>query len=148
MAVLAVPSKGTIVQYQSTASPQAFTTITHQGSITGLGLTVKVEDVTSQDSGSPWRDFVPTLLDPGAISFDMFFQPALAAHKAVLALFTGRGLTTPGEPIPFKLTFSDQALTIWLFSGFITDFKQTATVDGVLKAAVTIRATGQPTFPA
>src|SRR6266436_85824 len=131
--VLAVPSKGTIVQYQSNPSPLVFTTITHQGSITGLGLAVKMEDVTSQDSTKPWRDFVPTLLDAGAISFDMFFQPADAGHKAILKLFTDRGLGgVAGAPIPFKLIFSDEGLTTWPFDGFIQDFKQSATVDGVL----------------
>ncbi len=147
--VLAVPSKGTQVYYGSSASPPAYTVIARQASITGLGLSVKVEDVTAQDSGTPWRQYVPTLLDGGDVSFDMFFLPSDAGQKAVLTLFTDRGLNgTPGLPIPFKIVFSDAALTVWTFDGFVTGFKMTATVDGVLKAAVVIKCTGEPSFPA
>lgn len=147
--VLAVPSKGTQVFYGDTSSPPNYTVIARQASITGLGLSVKTEDVTAQDSGTPWRQYVPTLLDGGDISFDMFFLPSDTGQKAVLKLFTDRGLnSTPGLPIPFKVVFSDAALTVWLFNGFVTGFKMTATVDGVLKAAVVIKCTGEPTFPA
>jgi hypothetical protein len=146
--LLAVPSKGTQIFYGSTSSPPIYTLISRQGSITGPGMTVKTQDVTAQDSGSPWRQYVPTLLDGGNITFKMFFIPGDVGQNAFLALFTGRGLNnTPGLPIPFKLLFADPDGTIWTFNGFVTTFKITATVDGVTEADSTIIVTGAPTFP-
>ena len=124
--LLAVPSKGTQLYYGNfpATSPQTYTVISRQGSLTGLGLSVKTEDVTAQDSGTPWRQYVPTLLDGGNLSFDMFFIPGDVGQNAVLALFTGRGWNnTPGLPIPFKLVFSDPDATVWTYNGFVTSFK-------------------------
>jgi len=146
--VLAVPSKGTQLFYGDTSSPPVYTVISRQGSLTGLEMAGKEEDVTAQDSGTPWRDWIITLLDAGHIALDMFFLPADTSQKAVLLLFTQRGLNnTPGLPIPFKLLFSDVAGTVWTFNGFIATFKISATVDGVIKAAMSVRGTGEPTFP-
>lgn len=146
--LLAVPSKGTQLFYGNAESPPVYTVISRQGSLTGLGLSVKTEDVTAQDSGTPWRQYVPTLLDGGNVAFDVFFLPSDPGQNDVLALFTGRGLNnTPGLPIPFKILFSDPDATIWTFDGFVTGFKMSATVDGVLKAAITTMCTGAPTFP-
>lgn len=147
--VLAVPSKGTQLFYGDNSSPPVYTVISRQGSLTGLGLSVKLEDVTAQDSGTPWRQYVPTLLDGGDVAFDIFFLPDDAGQKAVLKLFTDRGLNaTPGLPIPFKILFSNAAGTIWTFDGFVSAFKMSATVDGVLKAALMTKCTGEPVFPA
>jgi hypothetical protein len=147
--IIAVPSKGCILQYSPTSSPIAYVTIAHQGTLTGLSMSVKIDDVTQQDSGAPYRDFVPTLIDPGTIAFDLFFQPGTTTHKAVLKLFTDRGAdSTPGSLIPFNLIFSDAALTTWTFNGFIADFKTSLPVDGVIKVAMTVRASGKVTFPA
>ena len=146
--LLAVPSKGTQVFYGSAASPPVYTVISRQGSITGLGLTVKTVDVTAQDSGTPWRQYIVTLLDGGNVQFKMFFIPGDVGQNAYLALFTGRGLNnTPGLPIPFKLLFADPDATVWTFNGFVTAFKITATVDGVTEADTTVMCTGEPTFP-
>lgn len=146
--VLAVPSKGTQLYYGNTASPPVYTVISRQGSLNGPDMSAKEEDVTAQDSGTPWRQYVITLLDAGHISLDVFFLPNDTAQKAVLALFVNRGLNnTPGLPIPFKLVFSDADATVWTMDGFINAFKVSATVDGVLKASMSIRTTGEPTFP-
>src|SRR6266850_2581993 len=146
--LIAIPSKGCIVRFSSTQSPIAYQTVTHQGTITGLNMSAKMEDVTQQDSGFPFRDFVPTLIDPGSAAFLVFFQPALAAHKLLLKLFTDRGAdSTAGAPIPTEIVFSDTALTTWTFNAFIQDMKFDESVDGVIKANMTLKATGNVTFP-
>lgn len=147
--IIAVPSKGCIIRISPTQSPIAYQTVAHQGTITGLNMSTKMEDVTQQDSGYPFRDFVPTLIDPGSASFTIFLQPATAGHKLLLTLFTNRGAdATPGAPIPTEIVFSDVALTTWTFNSFIQDFKCDEPVDGVIKAQITFKATGQVTFPA
>ncbi len=147
--VIAVPSKGCIIQLSPTQSPIAYQTVSHQGTITGLGMSVKMEDVSQQDSGHPFRDFVPTLIDPGSAAFVIFLQPASASHKLLLKLFTDRGADgVAGAPIPTQIVFSDVALTTWPFNSFIQDFKCDEPVDGVIKANLTFKATGPVTFPA
>jgi hypothetical protein len=102
-------------------------------------------DVTNHSQGFPWVQKVPVLLDSGDMSFDLYFIPNDSGHKALLALFTGRGLGSPGTPIPFQLVFPDNVT--WLFQGFIAKMNFTEPVNNVVKAAVTITTTGQPTFP-
>ena len=147
--VIAVPSKGCIVQFSPSQSPIVYQTVAHQGTITGLNMSVKLEDVSQQDSGHPFRDFVPTLIDPGAAAFLIYLQPASAGHKLILKMFTDRGAdSTPGAPIPMQIVFSDAALTTWSFNGFVQDFKCDESVDGVIKANLTLKATGVVTLPA
>lgn len=146
---LALPAIGTLLEYGSGGSPETWTLITNDSSITGLGLSVNMVDVTNHSQGNPWRNKVPTLLDSGDISFEMFFIPSDSGHKALLALYTGRGLASgAGTPIPFRQTFPDTAATKWYFQGFISKLNFTEPVDNVVKAMVTITTTGAPTFPA
>lgn len=143
---LAIPAIGTLLKYGNGMSPQTYTLITNDASITGLGLSVNMVDVTNHSQGFPWVQMVPVLLNSGDMSFDMYFIPGDAGHKAILALFTARGLGTAGTPIPFQLTYPDA--TIWLFQGFISKMNFSEPTNNVIKAAVTITTTGQPTFPA
>lgn len=145
---LALPAIGTLLAYGDGNSPEVYTLITNDSSITGLGLSVNMVDVTNHSQGNPWRNKVPTLLDSGDISFDMFFIPNDAGHKALLLLFTNRGLATAGTPIPFRQTFPDTAATKWYFQGFISKMSFSEAVDNVVKASVTITTTGIPVFPA
>lgn len=145
---LALGAIGTQVFYGDGASPEAWTLITNASSYTGPTMSGNVVDVTNNNTTNPWRRKVVTLLDPGEIPFDMYFIPSDTGQKAILSLFTTRGLGSAQTPIPFKVTFADVAATTWLFSGFISKFSISAAVDNVVKAAVVITCEGQPTFPA
>lgn len=146
--VLATPAIGTLIEYGDGSSPETWTLITRDSSITGIGLSVTMVDVTNHSQGNPWRNKVPTLIDPGTIAFDMFFIADDAGHRAFLALLPARGSTSPGVPIPFRQTFPDATGTKWYFGGFVSDFKISAGVADVIKASVTITVTGEVTFPA
>ena len=138
---------GTAVWYGDGASPETWTQITNQSSLTGLTMSGAVVDVTNNNTTAPWRKKVVTLLDPGDISFDMYFIASDVGHKAILALFTTRGLLTAQTPIPFRIVFADAAATTWYVSGFVSKFSMLAAVADVVKAQVVITMTGAPTFP-
>lgn len=144
---LALGAIGTAIYYGNGMSPQTYTQFTNAASYTGPGMTSTVVDVTNNNTTAPWRQKVVTLLDPGTLTFDMYFIPSDTGHKAILALYTTRGLNTAQNPIPLKVVFADVAQTSWLFSGFISKFSIVAGVADVVKAQVEIVMTGAPTFP-
>jgi predicted secreted protein len=146
---LGLPAIGSALYYGDGASPEAWQIIGNRSSITGLSTAATVIDVTNNNTvGAAWRNKIPTLLDAGTMSFDLFFIPSDAGHKALIQLFVGRGLAgVQGVPIPFKYVFPDSGNTTWYFQGFVTKLNQSAAVDNVIKVMVDIQATGAITFP-
>lgn len=143
---IAVAAINTYLQLGDGMSPEGYTTLANVASITGPGLAANVVDVTSHSNANPWRQKITTLLDPGDVSFDLYFVPNDTGHKALLALFTSR---SGGVASPFALSFPTTASrTVWTFNGWVSKFSTTEPVDNVIKAAVTITITGPPTFPA
>jgi hypothetical protein len=156
-AALSLPAAGGQLFYGDSNSPETWQLITNMGGITGLGLSAQVVDVTNnnvatQGSGqnSTWRAKVPTLLDSGDVTFDLYFIPSDPGHKALLKLFTMRGTTVggPNVPIYFKYVFPDSGGTTWFFQGFVTKLMMTGAIADNYKLVTTITTTGAPTFPA
>jgi hypothetical protein len=77
--------------------------------------------------------------DFGSVKGNLFFDPALSGHKAMLAL-----LVTPAAQL-WQMIFADTGATTWGFSGvgFGFDGPKIAIKDG-LKAAFSIEVSGTP----
>ena len=113
-------------------------------SISGPGLSLDTEDVTSHDSTGAWEEVVATILRSGEISLDLVYDPAHATHKyAVGGLIYDLVQRTA---IEFTLTFPDAAPTTWTFDAYVTGFEPTGPVDGALTATAKLKLTGQPTL--
>src|SRR4026207_1620750 len=141
MSAAALPAMNTLFQLGTASSPTGYTTIANVSSINGLKLSATIVDVTSHSTGEPWRQKIPTLLDAGDITFDLFLIPDEATHDGttgILSFFSGRSL------MQARLVFPDA--TTWTFEGYVTGMPMTANVDGVLTANVTFTITGSPTF--
>ena len=112
--------------------------------ISGPGLSLDTEDVTSHDSTNAWEEVVGTILRSGEVSFDIVYDPADATHKnaanGLLADLLARTSTL------FTLVFPDTATTEWAFNALVTGFEPSAPVDGALTAAVTLKPTGDVTL--
>jgi len=110
--------------------------------ISGPGLSLDTEDVTTHDSTGAWEEVVGTILRSGEISMDIVYDPAHATHAnagdGLIADLVARTLITT-----FHLTFSD-ATTIWDFSAFVTGFEPSAPVGGALTATVKFKISGVP----
>ena len=112
--------------------------------ISGPGLSLDTEDVTSHDSPSGWEEVVGTILRSGELSLDLVYDPGAATHKnasgGLLYDMTSRTATT------FTLTFPSTPAVSWSFSAFVTGFEPSAAHDGALTAAVKMKITGAPTL--
>ena len=101
--------------------------------------TYEADTIDNSNAGIPHK---PTGRTEGdSLGFELFFDPALTGHKALLSL-----LTTPALQ-SWKVKFSDSGPTIWPFvgAGFSLGGKMDLK-DGV-KAQCSIKLDGLPTFP-
>jgi hypothetical protein len=96
---------------------------------------------TAIDSG---RSYLPVgLYEPGEINFDLFWDAADAQHKAVLDNIEDAA-TDGSTAFVFSFPMTGGTDTIE-FSGFVSSFELTATLDDAMKASVTIKLTGNAT---
>jgi predicted secreted protein len=120
------------------------TTIAQVANISGPGLSLDTEDVTSHDSTGAWEEHVATILRSGEVSLELVYDPNAATHKnssgGLLYDMTSRTATT------FSIVFPSTATVTWSFSAFVTSFEPSMDVDGALTASVTLKITGQPTL--
>lgn len=109
--------------------------------ISGPGLSLDTEDVTSHDSDGQWEEVVGTILRSGEVTMDLVFDPAGATHADLLTDLAARTLITT-----FHIQWSDDAPTTWDFKAFVTGFEPSAPVGGALTAVVKFKLSGQPTL--
>ena len=107
--------------------------------LSGPGLGVDTEDVTTHDSTAAFEENVATIIRSGELSMDIVYDPANATHDPA----TGLVYRLEDKIYSFfKLIFTDD--TEWEFSGYVTGFEPSGPVGGALTAAVKIKPTGQP----
>lgn len=120
------------------------TTVVYVTNISGPGLSLDTEDVTSHDSTGAWEEVVATILRSGEVTLDIIYDPNAATHKnaagGILADLVGRASTT------YSIVFSSTAAVTWEFTAFCVGFEPGAPHDGALTASVTYKITGQPTL--
>ena len=120
------------------------TSIVQIQSISGPGLSLDTEDVTTHDSTGAWEEVVATILRSGEVSLDIVYDPNTATHKnaagGLLADMVARTAQT------YNLVFPSTAAVTWTFSAFVTGFEPSAAHNGALTAAVKMKITGQPTL--
>jgi predicted secreted protein len=112
--------------------------------ISGPGLSLDTEDVTSHDSPNGWEEVVGTILRSGEVTLDIVYDPAAATHK-----YAAGGLLhdmVSRDSNTYSLVFPDAANTTWSFSALVTGFEPDAPVDGALAASVTLKPTGDITL--
>lgn len=116
------------------------TTIAGVTNISGPGLSLDTEDVTSMESTGAWEEVVATILRSGEISVDLVFDPAAATHK-----YASGGLVydmVARTAVTYSIVFPG-AVT-WSFSCYVTGWEPSAPVDGALTATAKLKPTGAP----
>jgi len=120
------------------------TTVAAVSSVSGPGLSLDTEDVTSHDSTAGWEEVVGTILRSGEVTLDLVWDPNAATHKyasgGLLYDMVQRTSTT------FSIVYPSSPTVTWTFTAFVTGFEPSAPVDGALTASVTLKITGQPTL--
>jgi len=117
---------------------EAFTIVAEVKSISGPNTQTAVVDVTHMLSDNNTREFLPTLIDPGDMSFNVNFLPGNATHSGIRTDQKNRTKRN------WKLIYTDSAATTYSFAGYVTGCNITAEIEGVLMAALTIKLTSYP----
>jgi hypothetical protein len=107
--------------------------------ISGPGLSLDTEDVTTHDSTAGWEEHVSTILRSGEVSLDVVFDPNDATHDGADGLASaldGLSLRDFSMAFPGSVT--------WYFDAFVNAFEPSMDVDGALTASVTLKITGAP----
>ena len=139
-ATVATAGYGTLLKQGDAAMSEAFTSILEVTNITGPGFSLDLQEVTSMESPSAWREFIATLKNAGEVNFDFNLSPAQATHTALRDTLVNRTRRN------WKMVFTDTAPTTWSFTGFLTAFQvNPGDVNGVLKGSGTIKLTAAPT---
>jgi len=139
--VTGIPAYGTLIQVLSDAGPpEVYTNIEGVGDITGPNTAIAEAETTSHSTGAPVRSFIPTLIDPGELSFPCFWNPAdptqsIKSPYGIEALFWGRVITK------FQLVNTDPTHRTRQFKGFVKTIGETYPLAGIMTRNTAIRIT-------
>ena len=143
MASPAISAFGTLLQVGDGAVSEAFTTIAELRSLKGPSIKADVIDVTTHNTATPFKRFISGLLDGGDVTFDVNFIPQDPTHSYSAGLLADMLNRTRRN---FQIVFPDVGTTTWLIPGIITGFDMTSDPTDVLKASITVKVAGPPTF--
>jgi len=119
---------------------ELFVPVAEVTNLTGPGLSLDTIEVTHFESPDAFREFIPSLKDPGSISIDMNFLPSNLNQQKFLTDYLNRTRRN------FQVVWSDADSTTWQFGGYVVSFEPSAAIDDKLSASAEIKVTGQPDF--
>jgi hypothetical protein len=102
--------------------------------------TYEADTLDNTSAGIPYGSSGRT--EGGSMGGELFFDPALTGHKALLAL-----LTTPADET-WQIVFADTGATTWNIGGAGISFGGTVALGDGLKGTLKIKLDGSPNFPA
>ena len=133
-----VKCKGTKLQHTVSAS---LVDIAQILSIEHSGSGSETFESTTLDGGV-YKTFAPTgYSNPGQVSAEIFYDPALAGHQAITDL-----IATPATNA-MKMIYADTAATNQSFTSAGVEFGNTVAMDDGLKGSITYTVTGDPGWP-
>jgi hypothetical protein len=123
------------------ATPAAIANITRIG---GPQFSTETIDVTSHDSGSAYREIVPTFLSAGEVALDLNFDPTKTSHKDITGglLNVWKNRTLEDFVIEFPVTPTASVA----FEAYVTGFEPDSPFDDKLAASVTLTISGPVTW--
>lgn len=122
-----------------TTAGETLTAVAQIQNMSGPGLSLDTEDVTTHDSTGAWEEHVATILRSGELTLDLIYDPNHATHDASTGLIS---MLEARIPVGFEITFATSYT--WAFAAYVTGFEPSAPVDGALTASVTLKLTGAP----
>lgn len=135
MSTAAVPTQGTLIKIGNGATPEVFSTIPEIKGFTGPSGSASTIDVTTINSDKKEKKM--GIADEGQMSLTLNYLPTNAQHIALREARNDRTETN------FEIVFADDSpSTTWSFTGYVTGFSVTGSVDNVIEASVTIEITG------
>jgi hypothetical protein len=119
----------------STSAGGPYQTIEEEKEISGPEQTVASVDVTNQQSPNSYREWIPTLIDGGNVTFPVNYNPANTAQNAALTTLQARTV------VWFQLVIGTTGLA-FRWQGFFTKFGGKWPVETVATVDIEIKITG------
>jgi hypothetical protein len=136
--------KGTTLKQTISAS---LTAVAQVISLEISGAEAETYDSTTLDGGY-WKSYDLTgYSEPGEVSGELFYDPALAGHKALTTLMGVGGNTTAQAQNAMQIVYADDAATTQSFTAASVAFGVTADMADGLKGKFKIKISGDPGFP-
>lgn len=139
----AIHAHGTLLKIGDGGGSETFTTIAEVTDISGPGLSLDANEVTSHSSSSHYRERIGGLLDGGSVRFSINYVPTAGTHDATTGLIRDMKNRTVRN---FQLVFTDGGGTTWTFAALVTSFEPSEPIDDALTADVELMLTGVPTL--
>ena len=133
-----VKCKGTKLQQTVSAS---LVDIAQLLSIEHSGSGSETFDSTTLDGGTFKTTALTGYSNPGTVSAELFYDPALAGHQAITD-----NITTPATNA-MKIIYADTAATNQAFTAAGVEFGVTVDMADGLKGSVTYTVSGDPGWP-
>lgn len=130
----AIRAQGTSVRRGNGATPEVFTHIGHIKGFDGPGGSASIIDSSTLDSTA--RNKLMGLKDEGSFSFRMNLLPGEVGQEGL------RDDRDAAVLRNFQVVLTDEDATTLGFAGYVTEFRITGEVDGLVEAAVTIEIDG------
>ncbi|MFD7429056.1 phage tail tube protein [Streptomyces sp. NPDC059818] len=129
---------GTVLKRGDGETPEVFTAIANLTNVDDGGRTRNTIDVTAHDSPNQYMEFVGGLIDPGEVTIDINYDPAV--HDVLEADLEDV------DPRNYQIVFPDTAATTFSFAGVMTGFSKSAPYDDKLSGSLTFKVSGKPTI--
>lgn len=140
------PSFGSALKWDP-AGGAAYVALGQVKDIAGPALVRGDVDVSDHDSTLGYREFLPGLVDGGAITFILGFDPNNSAHDQSATGLLGNMELDGCTLATFEYTLSTCTGTaVWTFAGYVNAFTSNAPVEGELTANVGIKVSSKPTL--
>lgn len=140
MATAAKSAFGTYLKIGDGATAESFATIAEVLDIKGLSTELGTVDVTSHDSTDGWDEVIGTILKTEELEFEVNWLPGHATHNSLHTDHTGRVKRN------FQLVIPAAATATCAFTALVTKVAREFPVDGVQKAAFSLKPSGKPTW--
>jgi predicted secreted protein len=127
---------------RGSGSPTTYTTIAEVLKINRSGSKSDMADVTNMDSPSNFREFLPTLLDSGEVSFDCNFIPGSSIQATLLSDFNNQTLS------PWKIELPGGTEGNWTFNAYVISDDFDLPIDKQATKSVKLKITGPVTYTA
>jgi hypothetical protein len=135
---------GTLLKIGNGSSPETFATIAEVKDISGPALTQEFAEFTHMQSTGGYREYKPTFLQSGDVTFKCNFLPDDTtqgfATTGLLKDFASKALRN------FQLLFPDTGATLATFAAYVSHVAPSAPISGPLELSVTLRVTGPVTW--
>lgn len=133
---IAINAQGTLFK----VNQGSLVTIPEVMRVNAPNVKTDLNDVTSHDSTGGFREFLPGQKDGDTVSAEFNWKPSNAVHKQLRIDAYAATLET------FNIVFPDSSDNTVAFTGYITEIAPNANTGEPLRASLSVKVTGQPTW--